>query len=75
MTITELITLLQERLERHGDRDVLVTWAGIVMEITPAHIYLTTKGPLYIDADNNYYKERWAVPEERTIVSSEGEEE
>ena len=70
MSISELITCLNDRLIKHGDRDVEVTWEGIQRELDSSCIYLTKTGELYIDADNNNYKMGYAVdPTEGEVKS------
>ena len=61
MKISELITTLQNRLKKHGDIEVEVTWEGITTSITTDAIYKSKDGPLYIDSDENYYKREFAV--------------
>ena len=61
MKISELITTLQKRLKKHGDIEVEVTWESITTSITTDAIYKSKDGPLYIDADENYYKGEFAV--------------
>lgn len=38
---------------------VLITWEGLVVEIGPDNIYQAKSGDVLIDADNNYYKEKF----------------
>lgn len=61
MKISQLIEVLKRRLEKHGDRDVEVTWESTTRSIDPDNIYLSSDGLLYIDADGNFYKGRFAV--------------
>ena len=61
MRISELIEVLRLRQQTHGDVEVEVTWEGVIREIGPDSIYKSRRGALYIDADDNFYKERFAV--------------
>ena len=61
MKISELITTLQKRLKKHGDIEVEVTWESITTSITTDAVYKSKDGPLYIDADDNFYKDKFAV--------------
>jgi len=61
MSISELIGELQSRLRTHGEREVKITWESTKHEIDPSRIYLSQDGPLYIDADGNFYKSDFAV--------------
>ena len=61
LKISELITTLQKRLKKHGDIEVEVTWESITTSITTDAIYKSKDGPLYIDADDNFYKDKFAV--------------
>jgi hypothetical protein len=56
MRISEMITVLEQNLKLHGDVEIKVTWEGTLHEIDECNIYLSKKGPLYIDADENFYK-------------------
>ena len=51
MLTSELIAVLQQRLATHGDREVVVTWESITNPLYPGSVYLSKKGPLYIDAE------------------------
>lgn len=57
MKISGVIKCLQNRLEKHGDIEVKVTWEGIIRELFFDRIYKSKFGSLYIDADFNQYKE------------------
>lgn len=61
MRISKLIETLEKRLDKHGDREVEVTWESIVVSIEQDSIYLAKEGILLIDADGNFYKEGFAV--------------
>ena len=61
MKISELITTLQNRMKKHGDIDVEITWEAITRSISTDAIYKSKNGPLYIDADENFYKDIFAV--------------
>lgn len=61
MKISELITTLQNRIKKHGDVEVEITWESITKTISTDAIYKSKDGPLYIDADDNCYKEDFAV--------------
>lgn len=61
MKISELIEVLQARLQKHGDVEVVTTWESIQVDIAPQNVYLSTDGRLYIDADGNSYKADFAV--------------
>lgn len=62
MKISKLIEHLQERLERHGDIEVVGFWEGITVPIINKKIYLAKNGKLYIDVDeDNFYKKDHAV--------------
>jgi len=71
MLVSELIAILQERLAKHGDVEVRATWEGITREMLSAGIYLSKRGPLYIDAEGHefkMYKKGFAVdPEEGEV--------
>jgi hypothetical protein len=69
MTISELVEFLQRRLAKHGDIEVEITWESITYTIVPSAIYKSKKGPLLIDADDNFYKHDFALD------PTEGEEE
>jgi hypothetical protein len=60
MKISELIALLRRRLDAHGDAQVVITWEGIFRYVEARSIYLDSEGDLLIDADENYYKPRFA---------------
>lgn len=70
MLVSELIAVLQDRLTKHGDREVMATWEGITEVILPESIYLSKAGELHIDAEGHalqMYKEEFAVdPREGT---------
>jgi hypothetical protein len=67
-----LIKLLNGKLEKHGDLEVEITWEGITREIDSDGIYWTKEckdhgvsaNMIFIDADGNSYKERFAHPSE-----------
>lgn len=61
MLTSELIAVLKERLETHGDLEVSATWEGIAVGIESDSVYKTKSGCLFIDADDNFYKNRFAV--------------
>lgn len=61
MQISELITLLQQKLGEHGDREVKITWEGVKRGIGLPDVWLAKDGALYIDADGNFYKDEDAV--------------
>lgn len=61
MKISELIKVLENKIQKHGDRDVEVTWESTTQSIDLNSIYLSKAGPLYIDADANFYKKDFAV--------------
>lgn len=61
MKTSELIAVLGERLDRHGDREVVTTWEGITRPIEPRNVYLSKLDQLHIDADRNSYKPEFAV--------------
>lgn len=61
MKTSELITVLQARLRKHGDVEVVTTWESIQVSIAPPNVYLSTDGRLYIDADENSYKRDFAA--------------
>lgn len=66
MTIDQLIAELIRRKRLHGgDTPVEVTWESIRVDIEPSNIYLSAEGPLYIDADNNFYKPKYQSPDDR----------
>lgn len=55
------VTVLQNKMKKHGDIEVEVTWEGITRSIFTDAIYKSNDGPLYIDADENSYKDEFAV--------------
>jgi hypothetical protein len=69
MKVSELIAVLQRRLEKHGDLEVLTTWEGTVQEIEPNSVYKERDAlVLFIDADGNSSVNPWAED------STEGED-
>lgn len=66
MKISELIAVLDARMKTHGDRQVQITWEGSVSDMRPDNIYIGRAHigdplVLIIDAENNYYKPRFAL--------------
>jgi len=61
MKISKLIATLQNRMRKHGDIEVEVTWEGITRAISTDAVYKSKDGPLYIDADGNCCKRSFAV--------------
>jgi len=74
MKISEVVLELLTRLHRHDDIDVEITWEGITRKIDLTNIYLSKEGPLYIDADDNQYKDKLAVPDEPNRDRDYGDE-
>jgi hypothetical protein len=67
LTLKPLIAVLQDYADRFGDLEVLVTWEGITRELTRDHVYRGNErndGSLFIDADENFYKDTLAHPGE-----------
>lgn len=58
MNITQLIASLQDWRERLGDVEVQVTWEGITRKLQEDRLWESKSGLLFIDADENFYKER-----------------
>lgn len=61
MKISELILILQDHLQKHGDLEVKTTWESTVNYLDPDNIYRSKRGELYLDADCNSYKREFAV--------------
>lgn len=61
MKTSELIDLLDRRLEKHGDREVFVTWEGQLISLSPKEVYLTQNGDLILDANECFYKAAHAM--------------
>lgn len=56
LTVQELIDILQQYPK---DMKVLSTWESTVNSLTKDNIYESLTGSLYLDADNNSYKENF----------------
>jgi len=56
MKISKLIAILNNRLEKYGDRDINVTWEGMKADIKTTSVSLGEDAMLFIDDDGNYYK-------------------
>ena len=61
MKISELIQALEQRLDKHGDVEVEITWESITRTIDNSSIYMSKFDCLFIDADDNFYKNEFAV--------------
>jgi hypothetical protein len=61
MKISELIAILEQRQKEHRDVEVEVTWEDGTHCINSDNVWLAKGGVLYIDADENFYKESTAV--------------
>lgn len=61
MRTSELVKILQNRIKKHGDIEVIGTWEGTDHEIDTDNIYMTKNGNLAIDVDGNSYKNSCAV--------------
>lgn len=61
MKTSELIQALTERLAKHGDVEVEVTFESTRNEIENDGIYMSKFGSLLIDVDGNFYKPDFAV--------------
>jgi hypothetical protein len=71
MKISELVAVLNDRRERHGDVDVIVMWETTTHEITLRCIYLRKDGAaIVIDADDNTYKDKFAHPDEKDRLAN-----
>lgn len=62
ITVRELIIYLNMF---HPDVKVYSTWEGTIKEIIENNIYLSKTGSLYIDADDNFYKEEFEMKQEK----------
>lgn len=61
MKISELVATLNARMAKHGDLEVDVTWESVTRGVWQDNVYLSKKGVLLIDADENFYKNDFAV--------------
>ena len=61
MKISEMIDVLESSMQLHGDIGINVTWEGTLHEIDECNIYLSKEGVLYIDADENFYKNEFSA--------------
>ena len=61
MQISELISVLQDRLATHGDREVLISYEGVQFPLGPTLIYLAKDGAVHLDGDEGFYKPENAV--------------
>jgi hypothetical protein len=61
MKISELIALLEQRQKRYGDIEADFACENEICSISSDSVWLGRDGVLYIDADDNYYKESMAI--------------
>jgi len=61
-TVKELIIYLTMF---HPDVKVYCTWEGIIREIIENNIYISKTGSLYIDADDNFYKDDFKMKQDK----------
>ena len=79
MFLSEVIECLQRRLEKHGEREVLLTWEGIYRNIRTKDIYLETSGEIAINCDEDdglMYKRSYTGSSSppRAVDPNEGED-
>lgn len=61
MKLSELLAILQGKLDLYGDLEVRVTSDRIIYSLYDEMIYRAKNGSLYIDADGAWYKDHFAV--------------
>lgn len=61
MKLSEFIAVLHKRLRTHGDLPVRITWEGTIHNVASRYVYLAKEGAVFIDADENAYKDSFAV--------------
>lgn len=74
MKTSQLIAILAEKLDRHGDLEVRASWEGIDNEIYKDGIYKSKCGQLFIDCEGlelGMYKRQFAEdPNETSLVDA-----
>jgi hypothetical protein len=85
MKTSELIRALQKSIDRHGDLDMLVIWEGTTHGISQSSVFAgkereyRSEDPkdndvLYIDADENLYKQDFANDPSENELDEGGED-